>query len=312
MRHALCIGMGLLLLVSAEALARSRAQFEELLRRLDTADVTNVAKLKADIDAQGAQVGAWQSRFYWHTEWSDALAEAKASGKPILSLRLLGRLDEELSCANSRFFRKSLYVRPEIARAMRDRYVLHWQSLRPVPILTIDYGDGRTVKRTITGNSIHYAFTPDGTLLDAMPGLCDEQTFLSELDSIAAFAGGGSKSEADRQAYWRETSTRLTRPAEPAKPVQERLADRSARRAMTKRVAELPTLAATRNPASAVAQDTQLNQRQLRPTILGWIAAGAGSDVAKLNDRVYRELFLAPLDDPDMGLNPPDEAALAN
>jgi len=60
---------------------------------------------------------------------------------------LLGRLDEEFSCANSRFFRTLLYPEARVRNAM-NAYVLHWQSLRPVPRVTIDFGNGHTLVRT--------------------------------------------------------------------------------------------------------------------------------------------------------------------
>jgi len=60
-----------------------------------------------------------------------------------LSLRLLGRLDEDLSCANSRFFRISLYLNTEVSKLLRDRFILYWQSVRPAPRVTIDFGGGR-------------------------------------------------------------------------------------------------------------------------------------------------------------------------
>ena len=53
------------------------------------------------------------------TQQNAALAEAKRSRRAVLSLRLLGRLDEELSCANSRFFRRLLYPEPRINRVLR-------------------------------------------------------------------------------------------------------------------------------------------------------------------------------------------------
>ena len=63
---------------------------------------------------------------YWFTDLGAAIAEATRTGKPILSLRLLGRLDQELSCANSRFFRKLLYPDAPINQLLRERFVLHW------------------------------------------------------------------------------------------------------------------------------------------------------------------------------------------
>src|SRR5882724_11524185 len=123
------------------------------------------------LDRVCAQKDAHTSLLYWFTDLDAAVTEARRRKRPILSLRLLGRLDEELSCANSRFFRKLLYPDLRINQILRQDYVLHWQSVRPVPRVTIDFGDGRVVERTLTGNSIHYVLDADGTVIDGLPGL---------------------------------------------------------------------------------------------------------------------------------------------
>jgi hypothetical protein len=94
----------------------------------------------------------------------------------------LGKLTDELSCANSRFFRTVLYSNATVAQFLRDRFILHWESVRPVPLITIDFGDGRKLQRTITGNSIHYILDSDGRLLDAVPGLYGPTAFLRVLN----------------------------------------------------------------------------------------------------------------------------------
>src|SRR5581483_3747625 len=71
-------------------------------------------RLSAAMDGIAGQKDSFAAALYWHTDFAQARAAAQQSGKPILSLRLLGRLDEELSCANSRFFRLTLYANPEI------------------------------------------------------------------------------------------------------------------------------------------------------------------------------------------------------
>ena len=116
-----------------------------------------------------------------------AQAAAKRTGRPILSLRMLGKLTEEFSCANSRFFRTALYSNTEISRYLRDNYVLHWQSVRPVPRVTIDFGDGRKLERTLTGNSAHYVLTSDGQPLDVLPGLYSPGAFAKWLDRMHGF-----------------------------------------------------------------------------------------------------------------------------
>jgi hypothetical protein len=131
----------------------------------------------AAVDAVAGQRDASASRLFWHTDFEKARAEALATGKPILSLRLLGRLDEELSCANSRYFRAALYADTDVAEILRNRFVLHWKTVRPVPKVRIDFGDGRTLERTITGNSAHYMLASDGRPIDALPGLYGPKAF---------------------------------------------------------------------------------------------------------------------------------------
>ena len=143
---------------------------------------------RAAIDRVAAQKDALASGLYWHTDFDAAKQSAAASGRPILSLRLLGNLDEDLTCANSRFFRTTLYPDEKISRVLRERFVLHWRSVRPVPKLTVDYGDGRRLETTITGNSIHYILLPDGSPIDAMPGLWGSQPFLAELERAEKLA----------------------------------------------------------------------------------------------------------------------------
>ena len=133
------------------------------------------------LDTVSGQKNSYLSGLYWYTDLKSAERVASASGKPILSLRLLGKLTDDLSCANSRFFRTVLYSNAEIAAVLRDRFVLHWQSVRPAPIITIDFGDGRKLERTITGNSIHYVLDSSGQLLEALPGLYGPQAFMRGL-----------------------------------------------------------------------------------------------------------------------------------
>jgi hypothetical protein len=148
---------------------------------LRLANNPNWQQLNSALDAICQQRDCYATQLYWHTDLEQAKAEAKATGKPILSLRLLGRLDEDLSCANSRFFRVALYPNAEISQTLRDRFVLHWQSVRPVPKITIDFGDGRKLERTVTGNSIHYILNSDGHPVDALPGMYGPQAFLQHL-----------------------------------------------------------------------------------------------------------------------------------
>jgi hypothetical protein len=160
-----------------------------------------IDRLDQIIDQVGRQRYCSRSRLYWYTDFEQATAAAQASGKPILSLRLLGNLDEEYSCANSRFFRTTLYANEEISKLLRENYILHWKSVRPVPKVTIDFGDGRKLERTVTGNSIHYVLTPDGEVVEALPGLYGPKAFLQHITDSLMLAKQVTKlSVADRQS----------------------------------------------------------------------------------------------------------------
>ncbi|MBC7817851.1 MAG: hypothetical protein IAG10_13245 [Planctomycetaceae bacterium] len=164
---------------------RGRRALEFVLSRTDPAALP---RWKMLADTVAAQRDSHFSGLYWHTDLAAAQEVAKRENKPILSLRLLGNLTDELSCANSRFFRTTLYPHTAVRTLLAERFVLHWQSVRAVPIITIDFGDGRSIKRTITGNSLHLVLDARGRTVDVLPGLYGAGFFarvLQESESLA-------------------------------------------------------------------------------------------------------------------------------
>jgi hypothetical protein len=159
------------------------------------------AAWRALIDEVAGQRDAVYGGMFWHTELPAALADAQASGKPVLSLRMLGELTSEYSCANSRLFRTLLYADPELAAWLEHNFVLHWSSERPVPRVAIDFGDGRVVERTITGNSAHFVLDAQGRTLDVIPGLLSAASFRAALDESLALHGRLAHVRTERQ--WR-------------------------------------------------------------------------------------------------------------
>lgn len=140
------------------------------------------------LDQVCAQRDCRASDLFWYTDIEQAKAAARTEGKPILTLRLLGRLDEDFSCANSRFFRTTLYPDARVSKHLRENFILHWKSVRPAPRITIDMGDGRKIERTITGNSAHYVLDAKGRVVDALPGLYGPGAFLRVLGAAESIA----------------------------------------------------------------------------------------------------------------------------
>ncbi|HYC99754.1 MAG TPA: hypothetical protein VEB22_00875 [Phycisphaerales bacterium] len=168
---------------------RTPEAFAAMLRRYDHHPDPAMHRV---LDTAAGQRDAVWSRLYWHTDLASAKSRAASEGKPILYLRMLGKLTDEYSCANSRFFRTALYANAELSKTLREKFVLVWESERPVPVVTIDYGDGRVLKRTITGNSAHYVLDAKGSVVDVLPGLFDPATFGSILASAADAAAKGT------------------------------------------------------------------------------------------------------------------------
>lgn len=154
---------------------------------IEQADADVVAQIRL-LDRVAKQRDAYAAGLYWHTDLDAAKTRAQQTGKPILSLRMLGNLDDEYSCANSRFFRTVLYADGQLGQTLREDFVLHWQSVRPVPIITIDMGDGRIIRRTITGNSCHLVLDPQGRPLDVIPGLYGPRAFEEIVSKSRAIA----------------------------------------------------------------------------------------------------------------------------
>ena len=197
--------------------ATKQEELDALLVRYDREpDGPGRDRLAARIDAMAHQKYATVSRLYWHTSLASASAAAREQKRPILHLRMLGRLSEDLSCANSRLFRATLYANQDLSRFLRERFILYWSSERPVPRVTIDYGDGRTLTRTTAGNSAHYVLDEDGNVLDVLPGLYAPAAFRRELEgslALTAQVRGTSDSERARLVadYHREKASAAER-----------------------------------------------------------------------------------------------------
>ncbi|WP_434685998.1 hypothetical protein [Pseudanabaena minima] len=230
-------------------------------------DLPNNPQLRATLDAICQQKDCDASKLYWYKDLEAAKTASKETGKPILSLRLLGNLNDELSCANSRFFRTALYPNAAVSQLLRDRFILHWQSERPVPKVTIDFGDGRKLEQTLTGNSIHYVLDSEGRPVDAIPGLYSPQAFIENLKDAERVANSVNNLNGDlslrrevlvkyhRDRYakleknWRSDLTRLRLPPQPLLPLAvtdpKASAMLASRLTVGKMMVELPTLSRT-------------------------------------------------------------------
>lgn len=70
---------------------------------------------------------------------------------------------------------------PEVIKFLSNEVVPYWESVGPVPKVTIELGDGRIIKRTLGGNVVTYLVSSSGDVYDAFPGVYTPEDYLAEI-----------------------------------------------------------------------------------------------------------------------------------
>lgn len=78
-----------------------------------------------------------------------------------------------------------LFSSDTVAKAIQTQFEPVWVSVRDVPVVTIDFGKGRTITRTLNGNVATYALAADGTVLDILPGIYQPEEYTKQLNQMA-------------------------------------------------------------------------------------------------------------------------------
>jgi hypothetical protein len=221
-----------------------------------------------------------------------------------------------------------LFSQERVADFINQAFEPVWESVRPVPIVRIDFGDGNVLTRTLHGNILTSVCTPDGLVVDALPGIYTESAYLDRLNTLCAVAQNAQvQPEARRdvlvRAYHRGQAQALKKNAKPGQAVADR-----ATLPITKRKIEMPIelallpvrplpvppaqtkggakpiLTTAEDVASwkALEEDTQLNERTRRLQIHELLAGTGLVRPDKVMRPIYKDVLHADLDDPYLGL----------
>lgn len=76
---------------------------------------------------------------------------------------------------------------PHIVQKINSEFVACWETVRPVPKVTIDFGNGKKMQRTLAGNTVLYICYPDGQVVDALPGVYRPEDFTPIAEATLAF-----------------------------------------------------------------------------------------------------------------------------
>jgi hypothetical protein len=189
-----------------------------------------------------------------------------------------------------------LFSNDAIAGFINDRFEPVWQSVRGVPTVTIDFGGGRSITRTLNGNIAAYVCFADGAVLDVLPGIYAPEVFREELERMAlrhsTLAGRGDRGAALRAYHAEAEETILERSVIPIEVLR---GGSSATAGPVPRASELGGWEALR-------ADTRVNEFSRRLAIHGHLKALDAPRPEDLTRWLYREVLHADLDDPYLGL----------
>lgn len=207
-----------------------------------------------------------------------------------------------------------LFSNAAIASFINDNFEPAWESVRPVPIVNIDFGDA-TVTRTLHGNIATYLCTAEGNVLDILPGAYDANTYLTQLRRFYALGReidtNEQPSEQLRKYHAGQAANRHGIELQTIELTEEQL-ERSqqavARLADSSKVAiiERPIEAVLKSDPSAklrmsLRRDANYNEGHRRRQIHEHLAQANWTTPQSLTKWLYREVLNTDLDDPYLG-----------
>lgn len=215
-----------------------------------------------------------------------------------------------------------LFSRKDVSDLINASFEPVWQSVRPVPMVTIDFGNGKVIKRTLHGNIATYVCTPDAQILDVAPGIYTPEGYLDRLKQFSLLVQYvASPFPPQRQAKLREYHQAQIKTLTD-KGVAARL-QLNPRAFVSKRKIENPIKLLVEVPHAekksrtekvsianandvahwkSLVEDTEINETVRRLHLHKMLLANPGATPAKLTKPIYKEVLHADLDDPYLGL----------
>jgi hypothetical protein len=224
-----------------------------------------------------------------------------------------------------------LFSHPGIVSAMNERFECAWEMVRPAPRVSIDFGDGRTLERTLSGNVATYVTLADGRVIDVVPGLVNPVEFQRRLDEGERLAARANQLPADLAddfvpsyhgdvASWdapdpearlaqleQEQSRTFLAKSVVEFPIKDMLRGLHVERLRDERTFDSQAVNQAGQPGEedTLLADTEYNVRVRYPKVRAILALAAPLKTpAELTSLVFEEVLDVDLDDPYLGLAP--------
>ena len=194
-----------------------------------------------------------------------------------------------------------LFSNESVATAIVKDFEPVWVSLRPVPLITLDFGNGTVIRRTLHGNVATYACTGNGEVLDVLPGVYQPLPYIEQLQELVRL----NRTIADETNVNKKAKALQKYHRAKQGVLEKRISGQAGKansesRATAKKPGDFsPADLAAWN---ALAEDTRQNETTRRLAIHNYLAMRVlvrPDDIAKW---IYREVLHSDLDDPYMGL----------
>jgi hypothetical protein len=211
-----------------------------------------------------------------------------------------------------------LFSNKQIADYINKNFEPVWQSVRPVPIVHIDFGNGKVLTRTLHGNIATYLCNDAGQVLDILPGIYQPVTYLDRLQQFkmlaqyAASAKTPEQRECSLVSYHRTVAKELAKKTEPSRFLALKDFSKSSIEGRTKILlvpggvsmvakaagqlaAGVPNLSSNSELANwkALVEDTSLNETERRSKIHTMLASQKLAPPVAVTKWLYREVLHA-------------------
>jgi hypothetical protein len=210
-----------------------------------------------------------------------------------------------------------LFSNPQIAAYINENFEPTWQSVRPVPTVQIDFGNGNVIKRTLHGNIATYACSSDGKVLDVLPGLYKPKSYLDALKQfnlLAQFATRDGKIDQSRLLqYHSMTAAALSKNNDPGRFVNgkeiafvcvpQKLNLNPADAGVDPKDCNIKSAEAVAN-WTTLTRETLYNETHKRLQIHRKLMQSGSVQPQQITSWLYRDVLHADIDDPLLGLGP--------
>jgi hypothetical protein len=216
-----------------------------------------------------------------------------------------------------------LFSRPDVANYINANFEAVWQSVRPVPLVHIDFGNGTKLTRTLHGNIATYCCAADGQVLDIVGGIYDPEGYRARLEQMRLLANYADQQGAEkRNDRLKEYHTGVVEALKKDETLPQFLnvamlskakIEGGLKAVLVKGGRPAPKPAATAAKESDVKgedvatfkfllEDTKANEAVRRRQVSELLCASGTVGPEKITRKVYKDILLADLDDPYLGL----------